>query len=448
MPSAGNRQSAQRLPPAARWLPKSVFYGWYIAVGCAVLSFVGVGVGYYGLAVFLKPLKDEHHWSTTAVSGATGLYFSISGLTSAVVGPRIDRDGPIKFMAFGIVVVGLSVAAIGFVHSLWQLYLVYSILAVAFGMSTAVATNAIMTRWFVRRRAKAMAVSATGVSAGGVILSPLISKLVDIGGTELAAPSMGILVVAVALPVLFLVIAWDPKLMGLKPDGNMPPAPVGAHTLLAEQVQLRRWSMDEARRTRAFWSLTIAFLLVLTAQTGYVFHQISFLEDRLGSRSTAALALSVTAGGSIIARLIVGMFADNLDKRKFTVGLFVLQATSILLIIHTENLAATWALTLVFGFTIGNVYMMQSLLVGEIFGLVSFGAVFGLVNLVGQVGAGAGPFGIGYLRDQTGGYGIPFTVTALLTYLAAVVIAFARPAKRVEPAPASTRAEAGALAGE
>jgi len=422
-----NREStAVRLPPAARLLPKSVFYGWYIALACAVLSFVGVGVGYYGLAVFLKPLKDEHHWSTTAVSGATGLYFSISGLTSAIIGPRIDREGPIRFMAVGIVIVGLSVAAIGYVQSLWQLYLVYSVLAVAFGMSTAVATNAIMTRWFVRRRAKAMSVSSTGVSAGGVILSPLISKLVDIGGTGLAAPAMGALVVAVALPVLFLVVVWDPALMGLKPDGNLPPPPT-AHSLLAEQVQLRHWSLAQTRRTIAFWSVTIAFLLVLTAQTGYVFHQISFLEDRLGSRSTAAFALSVTAGGSIVARLIVGMFADNFDKRKFTVGLFAAQATSILLIIHTQNLAATWALTLVFGFTIGNVYMMQSLLVGEIFGLVSFGAVFGLVNLVGQVGAGAGPFGIGFLRDQTGGYGIPFTVTALLTYLAAVVILFARP---------------------
>ncbi|KAA0239077.1 hypothetical protein EDM76_03865, partial [bacterium] len=66
-------------------------------------------------------------------------------------------------------------------------------------------------------------------------------------------------------------------------------------------------------------------------------------------------------------------------------------------------------------------------LVGEIFGLVSFGAIFGMVNLVGQVGAGAGPFGVGFLHDQTGGYSVPFTVTAGLTYLAAFVILFARP---------------------
>jgi sugar phosphate permease len=253
---------------------------------------------------------------------------------------------------------------------------------------------------------------------------------------------MGILLVVVALPVLFLVISWDPARMGLKPDGNLPPAPVTSASLLADNVQLRHWTVREARQTIAFWAILTAFLLVFMAQTGYVFHQISFLETRLGSRSTAAFALSVTAGGSIVARLIVGMFADAVDKRRLTVLFFVVQATAILLIIHTNNIAATWGLTLVFGFTIGNVYMMQSLLVGDIFGMVSFGTVFGLVNLVGQVGAGAGPFGIGFLHDRTGGYGIPFTVTAILTYLAAVVILFARPAKLSSAASSSSAHEA------
>src|SRR3970040_203526 len=97
---------------------------------------------------------------------------------------------------------GVTASAIGFVESLWQLYAVYSVLAVAFGMSSAVAVNAIMTRWFVRKRAMAMSISSTGVSAGGVILSPLISKLIDIGGLELAAPLMGAMVIVVALPVI------------------------------------------------------------------------------------------------------------------------------------------------------------------------------------------------------------------------------------------------------
>ena len=427
------------MPIAARFLPSNVYYGWYIAIACAVFSFVGVGVGYYGLAVFLKPLKDEHGWSTTIVSGATGLYFSVSGLAAAFVGPRVDRYGPLRFMGIGVVFCAGLASLIGFVDQIWQLYAVYIALGFASGVSTGVTTNAIMTRWFVRRRAFAMSISSTGVSVGGVVLSPLISKLIDIGDVRLAAPTMGLLVLVVAVPVVLLVLSPSPAQMGLKPDGNPPPPEptVQQSHLLSEAWQTRRWKGAEVRRTVGFWAILVAFLLALTAQTGFVFHQISFLEDRFGSRDTAAFALSVTAFGSIVARLIVGRFADMVDKRKLTVGLFVVQGTAILLIIHTGNIPLTWLLTLIFGFTIGNIYMMQSLLVSELFGMVSFGAIFGVVSMVGQVGAGGGPFGIGFLHDATGGYGIPFTVTACLAYAAAIVVLFARPSKRRDEAAVS-----------
>jgi len=296
-------------------------------------------------------------------------------------------------------------------------------------MSSNIAVNAILTRWFIRRRALAMSISFTGVSLGGVILAPIASRLIDAGGLELATPVLGALVIITSIPVILGVIVFDPRDVGMLPDGDTAESapPTARQALLA--TQMRTWTRAEAIRTVGFWGILVAFLLVLIAQTGYVVHQVTFLEDRLGSRSAAAFTISVTAFGSIVARLAVGIFADNVDRRLLTVILFVVQATAILLIIHTDSIAATWALTLVFGLTIGNVYMMQSLLVGEIFGMVSFGTVFGLISLAGQVGSGLGPIGVGIIHDATGGYTVPFTITAALTYLAAVAILFARPAK-------------------
>ena len=337
-------------------------------------------------------------------------------------------------MLVGTVVNGIAAAFIGLVDQLWQLYFVYFVFAVAFGMSSGIAVNAIMTRWFVRKRALAMSISSTGVSLGGVILAPVASALVESGGLALATPILGALVLIVALPVILAVVAWEPAQMGLRPDGDSAEAIQAAAAKPAMAAQYRAWTRSEAMRTVGFWAIFIAFLLVLVAQTGYIIHQVNFLEERLGSRNEAALTISVTAFGSIIARLVVGIFADGIDRRLLTVVLFVVQATSILLIIHIENVAATWALTLIFGLTIGNIYMMQSLLVGEIFGMVSFGAIFGLISLAGQAGSGIGPFGVGLLEDQTGGYTVPFTVTAALTYLAAVAVLFARPGKQSEPA--------------
>ena len=110
-----NAGSPVRGPVAARLLPGRLFYGWYIAIACACLMFVGVGVGYYGLPIFLKPLRDAHGWSDTQVSVAPAIYFTVSGLTSAIVGPYVDRYGPNKFMLIGTVVNGVSAAFIGLV---------------------------------------------------------------------------------------------------------------------------------------------------------------------------------------------------------------------------------------------------------------------------------------------------------------------------------------------
>jgi cyanate permease len=78
--------------------------------------------------------------------------------------------------------------------------------------------------------------------------------------------------------------------------------------------------------------------------------------------------------------------------------------------------------------------MMMSLLVGEVFGTVSFGAVFGLVSLVGQTGSGIGPFAVGWLEDATGGYSTPFTITAAATLAAAAAIAVLRTPPPVQAA--------------
>jgi MFS family permease len=420
--------AAAPLPRIARLLPDSLYYGWVVAVGCSFLMLVGVGVGYYGLAVFLRPLQEAHGWSNAVVSGATGLYFSLSGVTGAVVGPHIDRRGPKPFMLAGSLLIGASVSLIGYVDSILELYVVYGVLAIAFGLATSVSVNAVMTRWFVTRRAKAMSISSTGISVGGMILAPLGSKLIDVGGLELATPLMGFLVVAVALPVILFVIVPDPADVGLRPDGGAPGGrPPGTRSSLSDAVQQRPWTRAQAVRTSAFWAMLVGFGVVLTAQTGFVIHQISFLEERVGSRSTAALALSVTAFGSIVARLVVGTFADRIDKKGLTIALFVLQAAAVVGVVLTSNIAITYLLTLVFGFTIGNVYMMMSLLVGEVFGTVSFGAVFGLVSLVGQTGSGAGPLLVGALEDATGSYRVPFLVTAAATLAAAGAIASLRP---------------------
>jgi predicted MFS family arabinose efflux permease len=243
---------------------------------------------------------------------------------------------------------------------------------------------------------------------------------------------LGAMVVCVALPVLWLAVVADPREMGLQPDGPGGPDAVRPEhrSRVRLDTQYRSWTREEAGRTTSFWAILIGFGCALATQTAVLIHQLSFLQepDKLGSRSAAALAVTVTTIGSIIARLVVGqLFADKADKRVMTVVLFVGQATAVLLYTVVSGTAAIYAVALLFGFTIGNIYMMMSLLTAEIFGIPSFGTVYGVVSLAGQVGSGIGLVFIGWAHDATGSYTVPFTVLAGLNLAAAVVITFARP---------------------
>lgn len=421
----GAVDAAPPSPTAGPGTGRGVYPGWWVALGCTVVMFAGAGIAYYGLAVFLRPLRDAHGWSNTLVSAASGMFYVITGLSSAWVGPRIDRSGPRRPMLAGVALLVAGVLAVGFASRPWHLFVAYGLLALAFGVGTVVPVNAVMARWFIARRGAAMAVAASGVSLGGIVLAPLVTWLIERGGLRLAGIVLAVGAAALLVPIIVRVIVFDPAERGLPPD-SWTGTPVDGEVLADQQ---RRWTVKAAARTRSFWALLAGFVVVLTSQTGFVVHEIAFLEDRMGSRRAAAFALSVTAAGSIVARLAVGSVADRLDVRRVTAVIFCVQALALWGIVSTSSRTLTWVLVLVFGFTIGNVYLMQSLLVGRIFGLVSFGTVFGALSLASQIGSGVGPFVIGALESATGSYRLPLTVTAAATAVAALVITAARPVR-------------------
>jgi predicted MFS family arabinose efflux permease len=191
--------------------------------------------------------------------------------------------------------------------------------------------------------------------------------------------------------------------------------------------QYRVWTRAQAARSPAFWATLAAFFLCLSAQTAVLIYQLAFLQepDKLATRGAAALAVTTTTIGSIVARMAVSMVADRLDKRYMALVLFVLQAAAIVGYLAVHGRVAIYATALVFGFTVGNVYMAQSLLVGELFGLISFGTVYGMVSLSGQVGSAIGLIGLGRLIDRTG-YTVPFLLLAAADVVAAAIVLLAR----------------------
>jgi MFS family permease len=93
---------------------------------------------------------------------------------------------------------------------------------------------------------------------------------------------------------------------------------------------------------------------------------------------------------------------------------------------HYNHVAILYLGTLAFGLTMGSIIMMQSLIIGECFGLVSFATVSGFAGLFTMSGAGFGPTIAAVIYDATQSYQAAFTIFAALSLVATVVIYFAR----------------------
>ena len=83
---------------------------------------------------------------------------------------------------------------------------------------------------------------------------------------------------------------------------------------------------------------------------------------------------------------------------------------------------STWLLFLaifVFGATVGNVLMLQPLLIAERFGVRDYPRIFSRTQLYAVIGTAGGPWLLGVLYDVSDSYQLPYAVAGACSLLGA-----------------------------
>ena len=236
---------------------KNIFYGWWVTIGCSLIVF-GVAGGQFSFGVFLTPMTADFGWSRGTLSAAFGVSYLISGLLRPFAGYLADRYSPKWVALTGVLIMGWMLALIPRVESLWQLYVLFSIMSVGITLGSGPILTKIVSQWFLAKRGLMLGLVSGAGSFGAMILVPATSTFLLVFSWREAYLFLGIFLLLAVLPAGILLIRNRPEDKGLLAYG------AGDNQLAAGGGRRGgdvNFSFTEAIRTPMFQKLTFGYFV-------------------------------------------------------------------------------------------------------------------------------------------------------------------------------------------
>ena len=413
------------------------FYGWLILCLTFASSMITTGISGYGISFFVVPMGEALGVSRAEFSSISLLRLIAIPLVP-IAGMLLDkREGPRLILTGGSLLAGLALIATSQVQAMWQFYLTFGIVfsAISVVIGWQLLGPAVLSKWFVRLRGRAMGISAIGVSFGGFFVAPLAGLLVANMGWRAAWIVLGVGMIVVLTPAAALLMRRQPSDVGLVPDGNPPadarPAPntdqenEATATPLSEPAEYP-WTVREAWRTWAFWALLAAQVLAQSSLGSTLFHQVAYVQDKGFDVREAALVATMVAGFAIPSKLIYGFLAERFAARWVLAAAMIPAGLSVLLLVVGGSREMLLAYGVCYGLTMGGYIPMINVALAQYFGRQNMGAIRGVATPVATVAGAVTPFAVGSMWQLLGNYDTAFMLLGAGWFLGGIFVLLAR----------------------
>src|SRR5579884_1783930 len=159
----------------------------------------------------------------------------------------------------------------------------------------------------------------------------------------------------------------------------------------------------------------------MTAQVGYLTHQMAFLTPALGAVG-AGWAISLTTSAAVLGRIAIGMIVDRVDRRAVSCANFLVEGLALAILATAHKTGMLYLGCALFGFGVGNMTSLPGLIVQQEFPRQHFSRVVSLVVAINQFSFAFGPSLLGQLRQAQGDYTAALILCIVLQAAAAVVV--------------------------
>lgn len=411
--------------------PARVFYGWWIVAAGAGMQFLQAAFLGQAYGAYVVVLNEQFGWSKTSLAAASSLREAESGVLGPIHGWMLDRFGPRKVSATGMVIMAIGFMLFSQVQTLPQFYGAFLVMSIGGSMAGFLTVTFAAIHWFERRRATAISLTSIGFALGGMAVPLTVLLLEGIGWRGTAFLS-GVVLLTVGLP-LTMVLRHHPEDMGLLPDGDLPhPRAQVVDTDETDAVALppqgsSDFTLGEAVRTPAFWFISFGHGSALFVVSAMSVHLVSHVRDSqgysLGEASTVVFLLTLVF---MCGNLSGGFLGDRVNKRALLVTCMIMHCVGLLILSHAVNVWMVIAFTLIHGLAWGWRGPQMTAIRADYFGRSAFGKIMGVSNMIIIIGTIFGPLIAGFMYDRTGDYRLGFDILAGMALAGSVFFLLAR----------------------
>ena len=399
-----------------------IFHGWFIVSTGAFVTMLAMGaVG--GFGVFVIPMSDEFGWSRSTISLAVAVSSLVGGVSQPIIGRIFDRLGGRKLILVGVIVMGVGTATLNQTNHIVFLIIVFGIF-ISIGRSAGAMNTmgVLVSRWFQRRRSIAIALISGGGSLGGLLIVPLIAFVIPIIGWRNTWLMLGLMMLGLALPLIYIFIRNDPSDMGLLPDGDTPSTDdEGVVSRPRREGPLEAVDWKKAFRSVPMWQLLGGYTVCGITTTMMSAHFVPYAIEEGFSPSMAATAFGVLSLMNLIGVLSIGFLGDRFGRKNLLTLVYAVRGIGFLILILAPGMWGLFGFAMVGGVAWLATVPLTTALTADVYGIRNVGVLSGLVFMAHQIGGAASIQVAGILRDVTGNYDLPFALAGATLAFATVV---------------------------
>jgi nitrate/nitrite transporter NarK len=385
---------------------------WHLAVLALLIVACVNGLTTTGITTFDESILRDLGGTRADLKLRDTINFWGAAILLPTAGWLIDRTGARNTSLVGLILLAGAVFFYGRATSLFQLYLLHGIFALAIGLTGSLAMIVLVTRLFTKNRGLAVGMALAGTSVGGMVMGRLMPGVLETTDWRTAFTYLSVVPVVMAGLVFLLV-----------------PRSGTSEATIRQSDKDNSLPLSAAMGRPSFWLLALAGFLTFGTILAIYQNVFLHLRDLNFTAKQAGQGIALLSVCALTAKVASGYLSDRMGSKNLLLVSLAIMITGLSLLASLQTGLVWIALGLV-GFGWGGANTLINYLCIQVFGVAAAGRISGTISTGESIGAGIGPIAAATVFDATKSYGSAFAFMVALLVASLVAIYFVRVPKR------------------